>query len=137
MEYQKTINLLENTSNQSTEFRTKNQVEMNNDLRVTYNTNSQIKFRTLMLRSSIYDYSDAYILVSGTIAITGAWNNDTARQLDEKKNKGVIFKNFATLTDCISETNNTQIDKAKYIDNVMLRYNLLEYGDNCSKASEN
>ena len=137
MEYQKTINLLENTSNQSTEFRTKNRVEMNNDLRVTYNTNSQIKFRTLMLRSSIYDYSDAYILVSGTIAITGAWNNDTARQLDEKKNKGVIFKNFATLTDCISETNNTQIDKAKYIDNVMLRYNLLEYGDNCSKASEN
>ena len=72
MEYQKTINLLENTSNQSTEFRTKNRVEMNNDLRVTYNTNSQIKFRTLMLRSSIYDYSDAYILVSGTIAITGA-----------------------------------------------------------------
>ena len=137
MEYQKTINLLENTSNQSTEFRTKNRVEMNNDLRVTYNTNSQIKFRTLMLRSSIYDYSDAYILVRGTIAITGAWNNDTARQLDEKKNKGVIFKNFATLTDCISETNNTQIDKAKYIDNVMLRYNLLEYGDNCSKASEN
>ena len=45
---------------------------MNNDLRVTYNTNSQIKFRTLMLRSSLYDYSDAYILVSGTIAITGA-----------------------------------------------------------------
>ena len=88
MEYQKTINLLENTSNQSTEFRTKNRVEMNNDLRVTYNTNSQIKFRTLMLRSSIYDYSDAYILVSGTIAITGAWNNDTARQLDEKKIKG-------------------------------------------------
>ena len=47
-----------------------------------------------------------------------------------------MFKNFATFTDCISETNNTQIDKAKYIDVVMLMYNLLEYGDNCSKASE-
>ena len=53
-----------------------------------------------------------------------------------KKNKGVIFKNFARFTDCISETNNTQVDKAKYIDVVMLMYNLLEYGDNCSKASE-
>ena len=38
-----------------------------------------------MLRSSLYDYSDAYTLVSGTITITGAWNNDAARQLDEKK----------------------------------------------------
>ena len=85
MEYQKFINLLENTPNQSNEFRTKNRVEINNDLRVTYNTNSQIKFKTLMLRSSLYDYSDAYTLVSGTITITGAWNNDAARQLDEKK----------------------------------------------------
>ena len=85
MEYQKSINLLENTPNQSNEFRTKNRVEINNDLRVTYKTNSQIKFKTLMLRSSLYDYNDAYTLVSGTITITGAWNNDAARQLDEKK----------------------------------------------------
>ena len=42
MEYQK-INLLENTPNQPTKFRTKNWVEINDDSRGTYNTNSQIK----------------------------------------------------------------------------------------------
>ena len=68
-----------------------------------------------MLRSSLCDYSDAYILVSGTITITGAGADDAAKRLDER-NKGVIFKNCAPFTDCISEINNTQIDNAKYID---------------------
>ena len=68
-----------------------------------------------MLRSILCDYSDAYILVSGTITITGAENNDAARRLDER-NKGVIFKNWAPFNDCISEINNTQTGKTKYID---------------------
>ena len=59
MEYQKIINLLENTPNQLTKFITKNWVEKNDDSCGTYNTNSQIKFKTSMLRSSLYDYSDA------------------------------------------------------------------------------
>ena len=71
-----------------------------------------------MLRSSLCDYSDTYILVSGTITITGAGADDAAKRLDER-NKGVIFKNCAPFTDCISEINNTQIDNAKYIDVVM------------------
>ena len=71
MEYQKIINLLDNTPNQPSKFRTKNWVEINDDARGTYNTNSQIKFKTSMLKSSLCDYSDADILVSGTIAITG------------------------------------------------------------------
>ena len=53
-----------------------------------------------MLRSSLCDYSDAYILVSGTKTITGAGNDDGTRQLDES-NKGVIFKNCAPFTKCI------------------------------------
>ena len=57
------INLLDNTPNQPTKFRIKNWVERNDDSRGTYNTNSKIKFQTLMLRSSLCDYSDAYILV--------------------------------------------------------------------------
>ena len=93
-------------------------VEINDDSCGTYNTNSQIKFETSMLRSSLCDYSDAYILVSGTIIITGAGADDSAKRLEEK-NKGVIFKNCAPFTDCISEINNTQIDNAKYIDVVM------------------
>ena len=67
MEYEKIINLLKNTPNQPTKFRTKNWVEINDDSRGTHNTNSQIRFKTSMLRSSLCDYSEAYILVSGTI----------------------------------------------------------------------
>ena len=70
MEYQKIINLLENTPNQPTRFSTKNWVEIN-ETRWTYNTNSQIKFKTSMLWSSLCDYSDAYIFLSGSITITG------------------------------------------------------------------
>ena len=87
-----------------------------------------------MLGSSLCDYSDAYILISGTITITGAGNDDAVRRLDER-NKGVIFKNFAPFTDCISEMNNTQIDNAKYIDVVMPMYTLIEYSNNYSKTS--
>ena len=101
----------------------------------TYNTNSQIvKFNTTMLKSILYDYSDAYILVKGRISITGAGYNAAARQTDER-NKGVIFKNCTPCTNCISEINNTQIDNAKDLDVVMPTYNLIEYGDNYSKTS--
>ena len=67
MEYQKIINLPENTPNQPSKFRTKKWVEVNDELRRKYNVNSQIKFKTSMLRSRLCDYSDAYILVSATI----------------------------------------------------------------------
>ena len=59
MGYQKIINLLENAPNQPTKFRTKNWVEINDDSRGTYNINSQIKFKILVLKSSLCDYSDA------------------------------------------------------------------------------
>ena len=59
-----------------------------------------------MSRSSLCDYSDAYILVGGTLTIAGARNDDAVRQLDER-NKGVIFKNCAPFSDCITEINNT------------------------------
>ena len=69
MEYQKIINLSENTPNQPSKFRTKNWVNINDETRGTYNVNSQIKFKTLMLRSSLCNYSDIYILVSATITV--------------------------------------------------------------------
>ena len=88
-----------------------------------------------MLKSSLCDYSDAYILVKGKITITGAGDNATARQADER-DKGVEFKNYAPFTNCISKINNTQIDNAKDIDIVMQMYNLIEYSDNYEKTSE-
>ena len=113
--------MLDNTPNQPSKFKTKNWVEINNDSQGTCNTTNQIKFKTRMLKSSLCDYSDAYVLVEGTISIAPAPlpivnpnNND----------KEVVFKNCVLFTDCISETNNTQLDNAKDIDVVMPIYNL-------------
>ena len=77
MEYQKIINLLDNTPNQPYKFRTKNWIEINDDAHGTYNTNSQIEFKTSVLNSSLCDYSDAYIL--GTITIIREGDNDAAK----------------------------------------------------------
>ena len=87
-----------------------------------------------MLKSSLCDYSDAYILAKGTITITGAGADAAARQADER-DKGLVFKNCAPLTNCISEINNTQVDNAKDIDIVMTMYNLIEYSDNYARTS--
>ena len=133
MEYQKIANLIEDTSNQPSKFRTKNWIEINDESRGAYNAASQIKFKTTMLKSSLCDYSDAYILVKGTISVNktaaeGAAANNT--------NKKVIFKNCAPFTNCISEFNNTQIDNAKDLDIVMSMYNLIEYSDSYAKKQE-
>ena len=85
-----------------------------------------------MLKSSLCDYRDAYILVKGTIAI----NNMAAADADANNtNKKVIFKNCAPFTNCISEINKTQVDNAKDVDIVMPMYNLIEYSNNYSKIS--
>ena len=133
MEYQKIANLLENVSNQPSKFRTRDWVEINDESRGTYTGNS-IKFKTTMLRSNLCDYADAYILVKGTITITGAGGDDAAKQLDER-NKGIIFKNCAPFTKCINRINNTEIDTARDINIIMPMYNFIEYIDNYSKTS--
>ena len=92
MEYQKIANLLDDASNQPSKFKTKNWVEVNDESRGTCNVNSQIKFKTTMLKSSLRDYGDAYILVKEKITITGAGDDAAARQADER-NKDVAFKN--------------------------------------------
>ena len=69
MDYQKIIHLLDNTPNKPNKLRTKNRVEINDDAHRTYNTNSQIKFKTPMLKSILCNYNDAYILVSASITV--------------------------------------------------------------------
>ena len=134
MEYQKIANLLDDASNQPSKFKTKNWVEINDESRRTYNVNSKIKFKTAILKSSLCDYSDAYILVKGKITVTGAEDDAAAREADER-DKGVAFKNCAPFTICISEINNTQIDNCKDIDIIMPMYNLIEYSYNYAKTS--
>ena len=133
MEYQKIANLIDDdTLNQPPKFRARNWIEINNESRGAYNVNSQIKFKTAMLKSSLCDYSDAYILVKGTITV-----NNTAAQgaAANNTNKKVIFKICAPFTNCISEINNTQIDNAKDIDIVMPMYNVIEYSDDYAKPT--
>ena len=133
MECQKNSNLLESTSDNISKFRTRNWVEINDESRGNY-ANSDIRFKTTMLRSNLCDYADSYLLVKGTITITGAGDDAAARRADER-NKGVTFKNCAPFIKCISRINNTDIDNAHDIDNVMPMYNLIEYSDNYSKTS--
>ena len=129
MKYQKIANLIDdNTLNQPSKFKTRNWIEINDESRGAYNVNSQIKFKTAMLKSSLCDYIDAYIVVKGTISV----NNTAAANSTNKK---VIFKNCAPFTNCISEINNTQIDNAKDIDIAMPMYNLIEYCDNYAKTT--
>ena len=117
MEYQKIANLIDSTSNQPSKFRTRNWVETNDES-----------------KSSLCDYSDAYILVKGMITINGRGADAAARQANGR-DKGVSFKNCAPFINCISEINNMQIDNAKDIDIVMPMYNLIEYSDNYAKTS--
>ena len=129
MEYQKIANLLDSASNQPSRFRTKNWIEINDESKEQYSAGSDIRFKTTMLRSNLCDYVDSYILVKGTITITEAGADDAAKRLDGR-NKGVIFKNCAPFTECISRINGKETDNAQDIDIVMPTYNLIEYSDN-------
>ena len=93
MEYQKITNLLDSTPSQSSKFKAKYWVEIIDDSFGTYNTNNQIKCKTMMLKSSLCDYSDAYILAKGTITV-----RDTGTAASPNNNNiEVIFKNCAPL----------------------------------------
>ena len=124
------LRLVDNTPNHPFKFMKKIWVEINDDTRVTY-INCQIKFKTTMLKLSSWNYSDAGILVKGTIIVM----NTAVEDADAKHaNKNVIFKNCALFSDCMSEINNTQIGNAKDLDVAMAINNLMKYSDNYSKT---
>ena len=95
MEYQKIISLLGNTPDQPSKFRTKNLVKINDDSLRIYNTNSQTKFKTSMLKSSLCNYSDVYILFKGTITVP---NMETAAEAANNADKKILFKTCASFT---------------------------------------
>ena len=121
--------MLENTTNQPSKFGIKTWVEINDDSRRTYNVDSSIRFK--MSKSSLFDYSNAYILVLLEERLM-----QRARQAEER-DKGVIFKNCALFAKCRSGINNMQKDVAHDIDIVMPMYNLIKYSNNYSKISGN
>ena len=134
MEYQNITNLLNDSQNKTSKFRTRNCVEINDESRGKYNDEKKIRFKTAMLKSSLCDYGDAYSLLKGKITSAGEGETVALRQADER-DKGVTFKNCAPFTSCKSDINNIEIDYCQDIDIVMPMYNLIEYSDNYAKTS--
>ena len=132
METQKIINLLRNETTEKSRFRTKFWVEINDERQGVYEATEKIRFKTTMLKSGLYDYGDAYILVEGTITVASTKVTDTSTN---NTNKKVTFKNCASFTNRISKINNTQLDNAKDLDIVMPVNNLTEYSRNYAKKS--
>ena len=92
MECQRIINLLENASKPLSKFKTKNWIKINDQSRDVYNTNSDIRFKTTMLKYSFCDYSDACILVKRRITITGSGDDAVAGQADENLNLKIVLR---------------------------------------------
>ena len=84
-----------------------------------------------MLRSDLCDYSDAYILVNGTITVTAP---EGANNIRDKKDRPLISKNNAPFVSCITRINDELIEDADDLDVVMHVYNLLEYSKNYRKT---
>ena len=105
-----------------------------NSLSNTYNENKSMSFKTPMLRSNLCDYSDAYILVKGTITVTATGVNNNANNIRDKKNIPLILKNNAPFVLCITRINGELIEDADVLDIVMSMYNFLEYSKNYRKT---
>ena len=136
MEHDKINNLLlseDNESKQLSKFVTREYVQVNS-LSNTYNENKSIRFKTPMLRSNLCDYSDAYILVKGTITVTAPGVNNNADNIRDKRNRPLILKNNAPFVSCITRINGELIEDADDLDIVMSMYNLLEYSKNYRKT---
>ena len=131
MKYQKIINLSDEKTNQPSNFRIRNQVEINDELNANYDE-SNIRLKTSIIRSNLRDHSDAYILVKGTIAVR---NMVAAGAAVNNTNKKVILKNYNPFTKCISEISNIQVNDTENIDVVMPMCNLREHSDAYLKTS--
>ena len=136
MEHDKINNLSLSEDNENEvlpKFVTREYVRINSLLN-TYNENKSIRFKTPILRSSLCDYSDAYILVKDTITVTAPGVNNDANNKRDKKNRPVILKNNAPFVSCITRINGELIEDANGLDIVIPMYNLLEYSKNYRKT---
>ena len=134
MEYQKITNLSCSTPDELPRFITKTWIEVHYQLgnaEDRYKLSKQRKFKTSMLRSDLCDFSDACVVVKGTITLT----KTNGRGIINIRNRFLAFKNNAPFTNCISKINNVLIDNAQDVDVVMPMYNLLVYSKNYRKTT--
>ena len=124
MKYQKIVNLLDNTPNPPSKFKTKKCVKINDESQGTYNKDNQIKLTSSMLRSSLRDYSDIYIYIYLLKEIQ-IWQTLQLRinQIMAPV-KSLHLRIVLHLPNASAEKNNTQVDDASYIGVVMPVYNL-------------
>ena len=119
METQKIVNLLSSSDNENSKFATQKWYIIDSESKSNYLTDNEIEFLTSSLESNLCDYSDAYILVTGNINISGS--NDS--------NTKIAFKNCASFKKCRTEINETLVDDAEHINIAMPTHNLIEYSD--------
>ena len=119
METQKIVNLLNGSDNENSKFATKKWYVIDSESKGNYSHENPIKFLTSSLESSLCDYSDAYILVTGNINVTGG-----------NANTKVAFKNCAPFEEYKTEINKTFVDKTEHINIAMPKYNLIKCSDN-------
>ena len=129
MEFQKIVHFLDTTSDDKDlpRFVTEKWIKVYDQSENNYNVNKGIRIKTSMLRFNLCDYSDACIIVKGTITVL--------RPNAAKKNKSATFKNNAPFINCISKINGIKSDNAEDLDVVMLMHNSLEYSKNYRKAT--
>ena len=129
----KIIHLLDNIPNQPSRFKTKYWIEKNENSWGIYEEDNQIRFKTWVLRSSLCNYIEEYVLLKVTITVE---NESAQGKPNNAKNKKVIIKNCIPFTNCRSRKSNTQVDDAHDIDVIMSIYSLIKHNDNYSKTSE-
>ena len=112
METQKIVNSLNDIDNKNSKFATKKWYVIESESKGNYSHHNPIKSLTKSIESSLCDYSDAYILVTGDITTTP---NNAARQ--------VVFKNCTPFKDCRTEINDTFVDYADFVNITMPMYN--------------
>ena len=126
MEYQKTIDLLDTAPSTMLRFNIKKWIEIHDQSGGTYNARKQIRFKMFIPRSDLCQYSDAYIVVKGTITVT--WANNR-----ERTNRDLVLKPNAPFISCISKI--MAFSLTEYLDVLMRTYNLIEFNKNYSKIS--
>ena len=106
MDYQKIMNSLGNTTNQFPRIRTESWIGMNDVSYGTYDI-KEIRFKTVLIKLNVWNYSDISILVKGTSTIFAEEASVEATAAN-RSNKELILKPFALSINCITEINNIQ-----------------------------
>ena len=128
MEAQKIINVLEESDDDDLKFQTRKWYINNDQINGQYDkgdeNDSTIKFDTAVIKPNLCDYSDAYILVTGNIAVVNG-NNDTK----------VCFKTCSSFIRYVKHLNDEHVETAENLDLIMNLYNLIEYSENYEQSS--